>query len=210
MRIRCLYELKGKAVVTITLTIISFIMSFTVCYMIPESFEKICLKTRPEYVWQYFSGILIHNIEPKFAMWIHMIMNFMGLIPLGIIVEKVIGSRNTLLLALVEAFVTAICFQVITWNNPGKACGISTICYAFATVGFYCIFLVLRKREVAWHKQVLFYYFLYEFIGMLSMLVNPMLSMNSLVLHLSGIVIGVIWILIMKKKIQEKISGKEM
>lgn len=51
---------------------------------------------------------------------------------------------------------------------------------------------------------------LYELKGMLSMLVNPMLSMNSLVLHLSGIVIGVIWILIMKKKIQEKISGKEI
>lgn len=210
MRIRDLYRLEGKAVVTIILAMFSFIMSFTVCYVIPESFEDICLKTRPEYGWQYFSGILIHNIEPKLAMWIHMIMNFMGLIPLGIIVEKVIGSRNTLLLILVEILVTAICFQVITWNNPGQACGISTLCYAFATVGFYCIFLVLRKREVAWHKQVLFYYFLYEFIGMLSMLVNPMLNMKSLILHLSGIVIGVIWILIMKEKIQEKILDKEI
>ncbi len=156
MEIRDLYGLKGKAIVTITLAMISFIMSCLVCYVISDSFEDICLQTRPEHVWQYFSGILIHNIEPKLAMWIHMIMNFMGLIPLGIIVEKVIGSKNTLLLVFVEIIVTAICFQVITWNNPGQACGISTICYAFATVGFYCIFLIIRKRETALHKQFLF------------------------------------------------------
>lgn len=210
MRIRDLYRLEGKPIVTMSLAIISFVMSCVVCYVIPERFNVFCLQTRPEYMWQYVSGVFIHNIEPSPVMWIHIIMNFMGLIPLGIIVEKVIGSKSTLLLTLVETGVTAICFQIITWNNPGQACGISTICYVFATVGFYCIFLVIRRREAVLHKQILFYYFFYEFVGMLSMLVNPMLSMNSLILHASGVVIGMIWIVAMKKRIDDKILGIEI
>ncbi len=202
MKIRDLYKIKGFPYVTTVLAVISFILSCIVCYLIPEQFGSLCLQTRPEYMWQYFSGIFIHNIEPQWVMWVHMIMNFMGLIPLGIIVEKVIGSRSILWLFLVEVLVTAICFQVVTWSHPGQASGISSVGYAFATVGFYCIFRVLGKKETVFYKQPLFYYFLFEFLGMLSML-NPMSSMTSFVLHISGVAVGVIWIIIMKKEFEK-------
>ncbi len=205
MKISDLYRIKGFPIITVSLAIISFIMSCIVCYLIPNQFDMFCLSTRPAYVWQYFSGILIHNIEPSWVMWVHMIMNFMGLIPLGIILEKVIGSRSTFALFLTEAVVTAVSFQVVTWNQPGQAVGISSVGYAFATVGFYCIFLVLKKRKKTCYKQQLFYYFLFEFFGMLSML-NPMNSMVSFVLHISGVVVGGIWIFIFRKKIKVTIN----
>ncbi len=195
MKISDLYRIKGFPWITVVLAVISFILSGIVCYLIPERFGMFCLTTRPHYIWQHMTGILIHNIEPRWVMWVHMIMNFMGLIPLGIIVEKVIGSKCTFALFMIEAVVTAVSFQVVTWNQPGQAAGISSVGYAFATVGFYCIFLVLKKRETPCYKQPLFYYFLFEFFGMLSML-NPMNSMVSFVLHISGVIVGGIWIFI--------------
>lgn len=208
MKISDLYKIKGVPVITALLTAISFIMSCIVCYFMPEQFDNICLSTRPAYVWQYVSGIFIHNIEPQWVMWVHMIMNFMGLIPLGIIVEKIIGSKTTFGLVVVEASVTAICFQVVTWNQPGQACGISSVGYAFATVGFYCTFLVLRRRGVPCYKQPLFYYFLFEFLGMLGML-NPLNSMVSFVLHFSGVIVGCVWIFMNREKIDIAITNKE-
>lgn len=208
MKIRDIYEWKGIPIVTIILTIISFTISCMVCFVLPERFGEFCLQTKPEHIWQYVSGIFIHNIEPKWILWVHMTMNFMGLIPFGIMIEKVMGSMKTLLLFVTEMFVTAICFQVVTWNNPGQACGISTITYAFATVGFYCIVQVWKRREGSFLKQPLFYYFAFEFLGMLSML-NPMSGMTSLVMHMSGIVVGVVWVCVLKGEMNKQFIAYE-
>lgn len=211
MKISDLFKVKGFPVVIVTISTITFILSCTVLLFIPQAFDSLCLETRPDYVWQYFSGIFIHNIEPEWVMWVHMIMNFMALIPFGIIVEKIIGSKHALILFLIEWIVTAICFQLVTWNNPGQACGISTIEYAFATVGFYCIYIVLKSGKVSFYRQPLFYYFLFELFGMLGML-NPMSSMTSFVLHISGVVVGIAYIVFKKKAIRtgiEQMNSKE-
>lgn len=77
MKLKDLYSLKGIPVVTYTITTVCFIISCLVCYVIPEHFADICLQTKPENIWQYFSGVFIHNIEPKWVMWVHMGLNCM-------------------------------------------------------------------------------------------------------------------------------------
>ena len=209
MKFSDLYKIKGFPVVTVTLTVISFVMSCTV-WLVPTLFDYLCIETRPQYFWQYFSGCFIHNIEPKWVMWVHMIMNFMGLVPFGIIVEKVLGSKKTFLIFLAELVVTAVSLQLASFNNPTKISGISTITYVFATVAFYCIFLVLKKKETSCFKQPLFYYFIFQFWGMLQMLImmNPVNALTSFVGHISGIVVGIVTVLFAAKEIKEKICVK--
>ncbi len=207
MKISDLYRIKGFPVVTIVLVIISFIMSCIV-WMIPSLYECLCIETRPQYIWQYFSGCFIHNIEPRWAMWIHMGMNFMGLIPLGIMTEKVIGSRKTFFLFLGELIFGAFCLQIVSWNQPGQASGISTITYAFATVAFYCVYKVIQRKTVPCFKQPLFYYCLFELVGMLQMLLmmNPWNARMSFAGHISGIIVGGITIVLLGGTINQKIT----
>lgn len=203
MKIKELYHIKGFPVVIVTLALVSFVASVGV-WLFPKWFDVLCMQTNARYLWQYLTGALIHNIDPVWVMWVHMGMNFMGLIPLGIIVEKVLSSRSILGLFLVEWIGSAILFQLVSVNNSTKACGISAIVYAFGTVGFYCIFVALKKGTTPCYKQPLFYYFLYELIGMLSML-NPMSGITIFMMHFSGIVTGVGMILIKRKAIIETI-----
>lgn len=209
MRFSSLYKMKGFPIVIISLTAVSFVMSCTV-YLVPELFDYLCIETRPGYVWQYFSGFFIHNIEPKWVMWVHMGMNFMGLVPLGIIVEKVLGSKKAFFLFVAELLVSAVSLQLATLQNPTRISGISTITYAFATVAFYCVYLVLKRKDYPCYKQPLFYYFIFQFWGMLQMLImqNPINALPSFVGHVSGIVVGVVIILLTSREIKEKINAK--
>lgn len=208
MRIRDLYKIKGFPYVTVILAIVSFVLSCVV-WLKPELFDFLCIETRPKYFWQYFSGCFIHSVEPRWSMWIHMGMNFMGLIPLGIITEKVIGTKNMFWMFLGELAVTAVVLQIVTLSNPGQASGISSICYAFATVAFYCVYKVIKKKEVPCVKQALFYYCVFECWGMLQMLImmNPINAPMSFAGHISGIVVGIIAIILTSKTIQCKIDG---
>ncbi len=207
MRIKDLYKIEGFPFVIVILSVITFVMSCVV-WVKPELYDCLCIETRPQYFWQYFSGCFIHSVNPRWSMWIHMGMNFMGLIPLGIITEKVIGTRNTFCLFLGELAATAVILQIVSLSNPGQASGISTISYAFSTVAFYCIFIVIRKKEVSCVKQALFYYCVFEFWGMLQMLIlqNPINAPMSFAGHISGIVTGVIAIMLTSKTIQSKID----
>lgn len=208
MRIRDLYRIKGFPFVTVILAIFSFVVSCVV-WLKPELFDFLCIETRPKYFWQYFSGCFIHSVNPRWSMWIHMGMNFMGLIPLGIITEKVIGTKNMFGLFLGELAATAVTLQAVSLSNPGQASGISTISYAFATVAFYCIYKVIKKKEVPCVKQALFYYCMFECWGMLQMLLmqNPINAPMSFAGHISGIVVGIIAIILTSKTIQCKIDG---
>lgn len=207
MKIKDLYRIKGFPIVTVMLVVISFIMSCLV-WMMPELYDSLCIETRPQYIWQYFSGCFIHNIEPRWVMWVHMGMNFMGLIPLGIITEKVIGTKNTFFLFLGELVVTAVCLQLVSWKHPGQVSGISTISYAFATVAFYCVYKVIKRKEVPCFKQPLFYYCVFELVGMLQMLLmfNPVSSIMSFAGHTSGITVGAIAIVLTSKDINKKLQ----
>lgn len=185
-----------KVLTTMSIAAICAVLSLIV-YCVPGLFDQMCLATRPAHIWQYFSGCFIHVVEPKSAFWIQIIMNFMGLIPMGCMIEKRYGSLKVFVLFMAEIVVTAVLFQLVTWNKPGQAAGISSVMYAFGTVGFYCLFREMRKSKGFWRRPASYYFAL---IG-LGMLTNiaPMRSVVSLVLHSSGIVSGVIFVMVNAK-----------
>lgn len=186
-----------KAFVTIFIVCVCILLSVVV-YCKPSLFDQMCLATRPTNIWQYFSGCFIHVIEPRFAFWIQLVMNLMGLIPMGYIIEKRYGSLKIFSLFLVEIIVTAILFQIVTWRNPGTAAGISSVMYAFGTVGFYCLYNEMREKKKEFWKQVSSYYFAFIGIGMLTN-IAPMGSFVSMALHGSGIVCGGVFVALNKK-----------
>lgn len=202
MKITDLYRREGYPIVITVLALVSFTASCAVL-LVPEWFDQLCLQTNADHMWQYMTGVLIHHIHPWWVMWIHLGMNFMSLIPLGIIVEKVLGSRMTLYIILTEWFVTAVVFQLVSSKIPTTACGISTIEYALAIVGFYCIYVTLRtgNTNTRFYKQPLLYYFLFELLGMLGML-NPAKGIVPWSLHISGVIVGFLFLLILRKRIK--------
>lgn len=180
---------KSFPIVTIVVSGVSIFCSLIV-FLNPELFSTLCFRTRPEHVWQYVSGSFIHVIEPRFAFWIQLIMNCMGLIPMGILVEKEYGSLRIGILMLSEMIVSAIVFQLVTWNYSGEAAGISAIMYAVGTVGFYVLFKRLKSERKAFWKKFSSFYFTFIGLGMVTN-IAPMMSIVSLVMHLSGILVGI-------------------
>lgn len=151
------------------------------------------MKTNPDHIWQYASGIFVHGIEPRWFMWIHLIMNLCALIPFGILVENTVGSRKTFVVFMIEWLVTIILFQILFLNKIQRSAGISSIAYTFATIAFYYAYRVWKSDKKGFWKQWLAYYYVFEFFGMISLL-NPLAGIEALLLHLSGVVVGVLFV----------------
>lgn len=183
-----------KPIVTMLIVIICTVLSVIV-YCNPELFGQMCLATKPVNIWQYFSGCFIHVVEPRVAFWIQLIMNFMGLIPMGCMIEKRYGSKKVFILFVAEIIVTALLFQLVTWSKPSEAAGISSVMYAFGTVGFYCLYKEMREKKKEFWKKPVSYYFVFIGLGMLTN-IAPMGSVVSMVLHSSGIVLGGIFVIL--------------
>jgi membrane associated rhomboid family serine protease len=199
-----LYAIKRIPYVILTITAICVVASIAV-FIVPAWFDILCIKTSPEHIWQYASGIFIHGVNPRWFMWMHLGMNLLALLPFGILVEKMIGSKRTLFLFFAEWIVSVVLFQILTAANPHTTVGISTVAYAFATVALYYAYLVRKRNRKAFFKQPLSIFYLVEGLGMLSLL-NPMAGMASLLMHFSGVIIGIIYIIIDKRFIHSKLE----
>jgi len=167
--------------------------------LIPGLFENLCYKTRPEHFWQVFSGAFVHNIDPTTIFFVHLGMNLIGLVPFGILLEKRMGRKMLDIFTLIVWLATSLLFQLITWNNPSTAAGISAIGYAYAGAGFTFVFPLLKGHWKEAAKQPLFWFFAFEAFGLLSQL-NPLLGMTSLLLHSFGLLLGIGFGLIVHKK----------
>lgn len=199
MKLTSLFKRKNTPWVVYIVCFISIVLSVLV-FIKPELFDTLAMWTKPEHFWQYISGIFVHGAKPRWFLWVHLGMNMLGLIPFGIIVEKALGSKKSLYLFAAEWAVTAVLFQIIHYGSHSSAAGISSIEYAYATAAIPFVWHVFRVEGKRIFKQPLTYYFIFEYFGMLSLL-NPMMGMASLLLHTSGIVVGIMFLLFNKKSI---------
>lgn len=147
--------------------------------------------TKPKYIWQYLSGAFMHgNSEaPVWFLWVHLGMNLLMIIPLGGLVERKAGIRKTIVLFLVSWFVSSFIFKLLFWNTSETATGISMIGYAFAPSAFYFIF---KDKDNIGKKRMAGYIVL--LLAMIMMLCPLITGWVSFCLHMSGVVIGSVFI----------------
>ncbi len=201
MGLRDLYRKgKGFPFVTCFLAFMCLLVSVPT-YFKPDLYNVLALWMPPTHIWQYITGIFEHGIEPQWFLWVHLIMNLMGLLPFGVLVERMLGSKKTLMIFITEWLVTIALFQLLRHGQQTSMAGISSIVYAYATIAFVCFVKLIKHEGKRVWKQGLTYYFAFEFLGLITML-NPITTgWVSLWLHLSGIGVGALFYFRNKKLI---------
>lgn len=179
---------------------------FTVCLTtlgaaFPRLFTLLAMWSQPEHWWQYASGIFLHGIEPAGFWAIHLGLNLLGLLPMGTLLERTYGTKAATLLFLAEWIVTAALFQLLHLGEHTYAVGMSTVAYAFAAGALPIILHRIRTDSRRKTRQPLFYYALFEYFGLLSML-NPANGVATLLLHVSGFLTGGLFALFQKLRLR--------
>lgn len=141
------------------------------------SFAKVFYECQ---VWRCVTHIYLH------AGLIHMAMNLVALIIAGKYVEKKYGSMWYVLyfhiVAIVDAIITACIFPS---ESVGASAGI------FAVIGV--LVILVSNKQISIKKSEKIYLVAFFIISLV-------LGIESLVIHLIALVMGLMWGLVMKKK----------
>lgn len=200
MRLSKVYAHKGVPFITIILVLLCLLISIAT-FIQPVLYQTLALWTIDIKPWQIISFVFEHNVEPRWVLLLHLGMNLLGLIPFGILTEKLLGHLRTFLIFIAAWLVTLGLYLIFRHGQYSSVAGISTIVYAYAAVAFIYFIKVWKIEKMKLSKQLLTYFFVVEFIGMLSLL-NPMvLGGLGAAAHLSGIIVGLVAAVICRKRL---------
>ena len=204
MGLRTLYQKKKVPFVTIVFTLLC-IAACTATYIKPYLYNYLALFEHENWKNQYITFLFVHGNEPHGIQWVHLGMNLLGLLPFGILAEKLLGHIRVILLFLVEWGVTLGLFLLLPKDAGANIAGISTVVYALAVLAAVCLIKTAKRDGRKIFKQPLTIYFLVELLGMLSLL-NPIaMSGLALALHASGVAVGALAAVIWNKKLNQSI-----
>lgn len=167
-----------------------------------------------EYPWQILSGIFVHGIAegpPELNIG-HLVSNLLFVIPFGILVEKVIGNNRFSVLTIATWVMQSILFLILSsllmpGDETTRNAGISGLGFLFGTVGAYILFRLFVKNRKVFFKQILIYFYLLVLLVMVITL-NPFMGgWSPFFLHLSGVISGIVFILISRKYIDANICA---
>ena len=222
MKIRNIYFGKRIPFFCIAVTVLCIVVTL-ISQMIPSTFMSLCFTYPVKYPWQVITYIFLQGIPqdlmpeglPYSAMEFtigHLGYNLLLILPFGILVEKIIGTKKMLILfAMTWAtnVVVNLILGVISIKLGGEmaASGASGIAFAFMPVGLYALFLLgSRFGYGKLFKQVSFYVLLGIAIPTIIISVSPSVAgvtgIPSMVIHLMALVIGTAFAIVFRKTLQ--------
>lgn len=184
--------------------------------LLPESYNALAWCNKPQYFWQYFSGTFLHGTKDDgLALAIaHLVANILMFLPYGIILEKLLGSKKFGLLFLISWLGICAAFQLIVLATAPAGqtvygAGLSGSAYAVTAVGAYVLFRVFLPNKKQFFRQPLAYVFLGGLIGESVLLIpNPVAGLGSLYIHLTGLGIGILLAILLRKDIRNALQAK--
>lgn len=209
MKIREIYSKKGNYTVSLIIAILC-ITTTIIAILFPNMYETIAYRYPVEYPWQVCTGIFLHG-APNMSMAVcvgHLIFNLLLVIPFGIMIEKILGSKRFALMTLVLWIVNAITFYIIAFvitpeGETASAAGISGIAFSYGIIGLYLLYVLGKKNFKRMFKQVSFYLLINIIIAMIIM-VNPYVAgVPSMIIHIVAIVCGIIYAVFYRGAINE-------
>lgn len=207
MKIKDIYRRKGNCIVSIVIALLCILVT-TTSTIAPKTYNSLAYAYPPKYPWQICSGVFLHG-SPDLSMIGtigHLGFNLLLVLPFGIMIEKIIGSRKFLILTVCLWIVNALSFYTIAIVATPKgetayAAGISGIAFSYGIIGLYSLFRLAKKDVRLMLKQFSFYLLLSVIVIMLLM-INPYIAgISSMIIHLIAVLAGVIYILFEHKKI---------
>ena len=222
MKIRNIYFGKRIPFFCIAVTVLCIVVTL-ISQLIPSTFMSLCFTYPVKYPWQVITYIFLQGIPqdlmpeglPYSSMELtigHLGYNLLLILPFGILVEKIIGTKKMLILfamAWATNVVVNLILGVISIKLGGEmaASGASGIAFAFMPVGLYALFLLgSRFGYGKLFKQVSFYVLLSIAIPTIIISVSPSVAgvtgIPSMVIHLMALVIGTVFAIVFRKTLQ--------
>ena len=223
MKIRNIYFKKGIPFVSLSFLILCIAVTLTAA-IFPSTTESLMFCYPIRNPWGFITYVFHHytpqyQIPPElpytsFKLSIgHFTYNMLLILPFGILIEKVIKAKKILILLFVAWLfdVTAMLFMIVLFvpkGEPVAAKGGSGLAFALMPVGVYILFVLGKKYGFGkLFKQVSFYFLMAMAIVTMVIALSPTIAgMNmvvSMVLHLTAIVVGVVFAIVYRKTIKE-------
>ena len=216
MKIKDIYHKRGNYAVSIVIAILCVVVTL-ISLFIPSTYQAIAYTYPIEYPWQVCTGIFLHGApnSPIKEIIGQLIFDLLLVIPFGIILEKILGSKRFALMSLVLWIVNAITFYIIAFiitpqGESASAAGISGIAFSYGIIGLYSLFTLGKKNFKLMFKQVSFYLLLNIIITMIIM-VNPYVAgIFPMIVHIVAIIFGIIFTMFYHKVIEDFFNAEDM
>ena len=213
MRISSLFIQKHKVPRITLIVIFCCVLVTSISIVSPDAYEKLAWSNHPEYLWQYISGAFLHGDSSGPAMAIaHLLANFLLFVPYAIMTEKLIGSKNFGFVFLSTWLGISAIFQILVLitvpeGQMAYGAGLSGSAFAITIMGAYILFRVFMINKKLFFRQPLAYIFISGLISELMLLSPDVAGVSSMIIHLSGLLIGIILTLIYKSRICDSIKA---
>lgn len=216
MKIRDIYCKKGNYMVSVIIAGLCMVATFN-AMLFPNVYEAIAYAYPVKYPWQIGSGIFLHG-SPELSLagsFGHLIFNMLLVIPFGIMMEKILGSKRFAYMSVVLWVVNAITFYIIALVETPKGetaygAGISGVAFSYGIIGLYSLFTLGKKNFKLMFKQVGFYLLLNIIIVMIVM-VNPYVAgVPSMIVHIVALIFGIIYAIVYRKIIRDFFKTEDM
>ena len=223
MKIRNIYFGKRKPFFCIAVTVLCIVVTL-ISQLIPSTYEAFRFMYPVKYPWQAISYIFLQGVPQELlpegfqysAMQLtigHLGYNLLLILPFGILVEKIIGTKKMLILfattCIADLIANLIMGAIYTRGGDTYGCaGASGMAFAFMPVGMYALFLLGNRFGYAkLFKQISFYVLLGIAVPTIIISVTPNIAgvtgIPSMVIHLLGLAIGIIFSIMFRKTLQD-------
>lgn len=209
MKIKDIYHKKGNYVVSICIAMLCVVVTLISLFM-PNTYQAIAYAYPIKYPWQIATGVFLHGAPnlPLSGSIGHLIFNLLLVIPFGLCIEKILGSKRFALMSLMLWIVNVLTFYIIAFvitpqGETAYGAGISGIAFSYGIIGLYSLFILGKKNFKLMFKQVSFYLLLNIIIVMIVM-VNPYVAgVSSMIVHVVAIIFGIIYAVFYRKIISD-------
>ena len=205
MKIKNIYLNKNTPVISIAIALLCVIITL-ISQLVPSTYMAFTFSYPVKYPWQLLTYVFLQGIPGELLGY-----NLLLILPFGILVEKVIGSKRFLALFastwIVDVILNFIMGVIYTKDGDSFAVsGASGLAFSFMPVGIFILFVMGKKYGFGkLFRQVSFYLLMGIALptAVISLIPNiaGVAGIPSMIIHLIALAIGVVFAFICKGKI---------
>ena len=223
MKIRNIYFGKGIPFFCIAVTLLCITVTL-ISQLIPSTFFVFAFFPL-KYPWQIITWIFLHGgpqeLLPPDAPYSaidltlgHLGYNLILILPFGILAEKILGTKKILVLFAVSwvadvitmLIIGAVYTKILNETELAGGAGASGLAFCFMPIVMYALFVLGRKYGFGMlFKQISFYFLMSMAVPTLIISLSPSVSgvtgIESMIIHLLALVIGIIFTIVFRKSI---------
>lgn len=224
MKIRNIYFGKGIPFFCIAVMLLCITVTL-ISQLIPSTYFVFAFFPL-KYPWQIITWIFLHGAPqellppdaPYSAIDLtlgHLGYNLLLILPFGILVEKLLGTKKMLVLFAVSwvtdviamLIMGAVSIYILKESELAGGAGASGLAFCFMPIGVYALFILGRKYGFGkLFRQVSFYFLMSIAIPTLIIALSPSVQgvtgISSMVIHLLAVIIGIIFTIVFRKTIK--------